>query len=210
MELVKYPKTYHFEWSEGLQNDDRVQLDLSAFEGANIIISEKMDGENTTMTSGRMYARSLDSVYHESQSHVKKLWGEIKHLIPENVRICGENMAAKHSIFYNNLDSYFLCFSIWDEDRCLDWDTTCALCDDFGLITIPILWEGKFDLDFLKNFHNTLDLKHQEGYVVRLRSAFLLKDFQRSVVKFVRNGHVQTSKHWRTEKIVYNRLKKSQ
>lgn len=74
-----------------------------------------MDGENTTMMKNYIYARSLDSNNHQSRNWVKGLWGEISYKIPENWRICGENMYAKHSIEYNNLESYFLVYSIWDE-----------------------------------------------------------------------------------------------
>ena len=43
---VKFPRTYHFEWSPNLQNDDRMLYDLSAIEGQEVVASIKMDGEN--------------------------------------------------------------------------------------------------------------------------------------------------------------------
>lgn len=42
----KYPKTFHFSFSPGVQNDDRTTFDLSSFEGKEVIATEKMDGEN--------------------------------------------------------------------------------------------------------------------------------------------------------------------
>lgn len=45
MKRVKYPKTFHFPWSENLQNDDRLLEDIGCFLGKNIVVSEKMDGE---------------------------------------------------------------------------------------------------------------------------------------------------------------------
>ena len=76
---VKYPRTYHFEWSPGKTKDDKTLFDLSNFEGKNIVLTEKMDGENTTMMKDWYYARSLDSKDHPSRHWVKGLWGNIKH-----------------------------------------------------------------------------------------------------------------------------------
>lgn len=45
-----------------------------------------------------------------------------------------------------------------------------------------------------------------EGYVVRLSSTFHYRDFGKSVAKFVREGHLQTSHNWRREAIVSNVL----
>lgn len=109
---LKYPRTYHVEWSEGKTSDDKTQFDLSNFYNKEIVITEKMDGENTSMTNESFYARSLDSNNHPSRGYVKSIWGNIKHEIPNNFRICGENLYAQHSIKYNNLPSYFLVFSI--------------------------------------------------------------------------------------------------
>jgi len=44
--LYKYKRTPHLPWSEGVTNDDKIQYDLTNFEGEEIVISEKMDGEN--------------------------------------------------------------------------------------------------------------------------------------------------------------------
>jgi hypothetical protein len=41
----KYPRTFHFLWSENLQNDDRLLPSMDDFIGKEIVITEKMDGE---------------------------------------------------------------------------------------------------------------------------------------------------------------------
>lgn len=46
LEYFKYPRTYHFKFSENLQNDDRMMTSTSALENRRIIVSEKLDGEN--------------------------------------------------------------------------------------------------------------------------------------------------------------------
>ena len=202
---VKYPRTFHFEFSQGQTNDDKIQYDLSNFEGKEIVITEKMDGENTTMTNEKYYARSLDSNNHSTRNYVKGIWGKIKHEIPNEFRICGENLFAKHSIAYQNLADYFLCFSIWQNDMCLSWNETLEYCELLNLKTVPVLWKGKFDLNFINNF--SVNTEIQEGFVVRLADNFLLQDFNKSVVKWVRLNHVETDEHWMSSKIIPNKLK---
>lgn len=122
---VKYPRTYHFDFSLGLSSDDKLISSLDAFEGQEVVVTTKMDGENTTLYSDYTHARSLDSGHHESRSWIKSKQAEIGHLIPQGWRICGENLYARHSIVYNDLHSYFYVFNIWNEEnKCLSWDAT--------------------------------------------------------------------------------------
>jgi len=44
--LYKFPRIYHVPWSPNLQNDDRRHPDMSIFEGREVVVTEKMDGEN--------------------------------------------------------------------------------------------------------------------------------------------------------------------
>ena len=202
---IKYPRTYHFSWSPGKGSDDKTQYDLSGFEGREIIISEKRDGENTSFTNNKYWARSLDSNNHPSRNYAKGIWGNIKHEIPNDFRICGENLYAQHSLAYDNLNDYFEVFSIWENEVCLSWNETVDYCELLGLQTVPILYKGIFDLEFIKNFKINTDV--QEGFVVRIAGAFHLDDFQKYVVKWVRKGHVQTDEHWMNKPIIPNKLK---
>ena len=207
MNRLKYPKTYHFEWSPGVKNDDRIQKDLLFLTGQPIIITEKMDGECTTLYNDYIHARSIDSNDHESRSWVKQLWGNIKHDIPENWRICGENLYAKHSIPYTDLESYFMVFQIWDENNnSLPLDERLYWCDLLNLTHVPILHHGLFDIDFIKNYK--LDTDVIEGFVVSLVNSFNYNDFNKCVVKWVRSNHIQSDEHWMKQKVVKNLLKK--
>lgn len=202
----KYPRTKHLPFSEGVCSDDKILYDLSSFEGKEIIITEKRDGENTTMTSKYIYARSLDSNNHPSRNWVKGLWGNIRYDIPYNWRICGENLYAKHSIEYNELDTYFEVFNIWtDSNVCLSWDDTIEWCELLGLKTVPVIYRGVFDIELLKNIK--LNTEKQEGFVIRIADSFKYSNFGYCVAKWVRSGHVQTDEHWSTQKIIKNNLK---
>jgi hypothetical protein len=203
---VKYPRTYHVSWSPGKTSDDKTQFDLSKFEGKYIVLTEKMDGENTTISRDYTHARSLDSADHISRHWLKGMWGNMRYNIPEGWRICGENLYAKHSLGYDNLSSYFMVFSIWNEkNECLSITETIEWCQLLELQFVPILYQGMFDLEFIKNFK--VDTKKQEGFVMRIIDGFNYEDFNSFVVKWVRESHVSTSSHWMNEKIIKNLLK---
>lgn len=205
--LRKYPSTYHLPWSKGVSNDDKLLKNADMFLNKPVIITEKMDGENTTIYSGGYcHARSLDSGYHESRTYVKKLAGEIGHLIPTGWRVCGENMYAKHSIAYNDLESYFLVFNVWDENnRCLTWRQTMDFCAKLGLKTVPVLFWGTWH-DSVK-FHLNIDERKSEGYIIRIDDNFHFSNFSNNIAKYVRKNHVQTNEHWMTQSVEKNCLK---
>lgn len=204
MDKVKYPRTFHLPWSPGGTNDDKRLLDTSCFVGKPVVVTEKMDGENTTLYDKGLHARSLSSVDHPSRSWVKALHGQIARDIPEGFRICGENLYAKHSIAYDKLPSYFLVFNIWNGDTCLSWDDTVEWCALIGLQTVPVLWRGLWDENKIRSLWKPSETR--EGYVVRLSASFEYSEFRSSVAKWVRTDHVQTSDHWMHSEVVPNGL----
>lgn len=195
---VKYPRTNHLPWSPGVNDDDRVLKDLTVFQDKRVIVTKKMDGENTTMYSDHIHARSLDSKGGEDRAYVKQMWAQIAHDIPQDWRICGENLWAEHSIHYDDLPSYFLGFSIWDNmNVCLNWDMTLEYFELLGITPVPVLYDGIFSESKLHEIEKSLEWDKDEGYVVRLAESFTYGQFKNSIAKFVRKGHVQTTKHWR-------------
>lgn len=209
---VKYPRTHHLPWSPGMNSDDRLIDGLSAFKGERVIVTEKRDGENTTMYRDHIHARSVSSRHHWTQSWVKQHWSTIAAEIPEEWRICGENLYAKHSIAYDSLKSYFEIFSVWNEKNvCLSWDETVEWAELLGLELVPVLYDGIYDEGLIKELWSQNDWGKSEGYVVRTADEIAYGDFRRKAAKFVREGHVQTRDHWRYGKrdIEVNELAKS-
>jgi hypothetical protein len=202
--LIKYPRTFHFPWSPGLKNDDRMLGSTDGWEGTEVVITEKMDGENTTMYPDYIHARSLDSLTEEWREHTKAIWGRVAHEIPAGWRICGENVTAVHSIRYTDLLSHFLVYSIWDKEECLSWDETVEWCAMLGLATVPLIYWGEYSDDLCKELCKSLNPATQEGLVVRPAGRFLFRDFTTRVGKYVRAQHVQTDEHWTHKKIEYN------
>ena len=203
---VKYPRTMHLPWSPGLQNDDRMIQNMDAFVGKEVVVTEKLDGENTTMYRFAIHARSIDGRYHPSRDWVTRFWGERQFMIPPGSRVCGENVYAQHSIVYDDLETYFYGFGYWDGNTCLDWDSTLFLFDRYDMKPVPTLWRGEYNEETLKEIASGLDPDKQEGFVVRLVESFEKEDFDKSVAKYVRAGHVQTDEHWMHGEVKKNLL----
>ena len=196
--LVKYPRTYHLPWSEGMNDDDRMMRSLEGFIGKRVIATEKMDGENTTMYRDDFHARSLDSQHNFTRDWAKNFWSQIRYDIPEGWRICCENMYAKHSLAYDNLSTYVLGFSIWNErNECLPWDETLVWFELLGITPVPTMYDGIFDERIIRKLYDTKrDWHHKEGYVLRTADGFNYGMFRGCVGKYVRKDHVNTVKHW--------------
>ncbi len=220
---VKYPRTFNLPWSESNSSDDVWFKNCKCFEGKQVIVSEKYDGESTTIyPDGKTHARSVDSKHHPSRSWMKSFAATFAHEIPENHRICGENLFACHSIFYTNLPSYFLAFGVYVDDVCLSWADTESLCELLGIHTVPVLYRGVWDEKLIRDLwtgvgaYPTFESKENEsqesksciaeGYVVRLAEAFNYSNFKVSCGKYVRQNHVKTDTHWMEKKPVPNLL----
>lgn len=206
----KYPRTPHLPWSPGATNDDKVLHDLSSFEGKLVVVTLKMDGEATTMYPDHIHARSINSKDHPSRHWVKALHGSIKHDIPDTMRICGENLFAKHSMYYDDLPSYFMGYSVWSPKNCLSWHATNFWLNKFGLEIVPVIWQGEWSYknDMEKLLTSVFEpyAGEHEGYVVRTYDGFKREDFGLYVAKYVRPNHIQTDEHWLNKPIIKNGL----
>lgn len=199
-----YPRTAHLPWSPGATADDLRARGTAALAGREVVVTEKLDGENTTLYADGLHARSLDSGHHPSRAWVKALQGRIGARIPAGRRVCGENLYARHSLGYGELDSWFYGFSVWDGDHCLDWDRTVRILHSLGVPAPRVLWRGTYDERALRGLR--VDTARQEGYVVRTTAGFDRADFGRYVAKWVRGGHVRTDTHWMYAPVVPNGL----
>ncbi len=160
---IKYPRTFHFAFSQGVASDDKIIKSTSAFIGQRVIVSSKMDGENTNLYHDYIHARSLESANHISQEWVKNWHGSFKHEIPTNLRIAGENLYACHSIFYDDLPHYFLGFSVWDGNTCLSWDDTIEWFNLLNITPVKVLYDGIYDEQLISNLYKSMNLEKQEA-----------------------------------------------
>jgi RNA ligase len=210
IQRYKYPRSYHLPWSEGATSDDKTLTSVSHFVGQDVVVSEKCDGENTSIyPDGYMHARSLDSRSHESQAWVRALAGRIARDIPSTMRVCGENVFAKHSIGYESLSSYFYAFGMFEGGMSLSWDEVVAYSEMLDLQTVPVLYRGLWNEAAVKACYTGTSRFGgvQEGYVVRLARSFTIDEYPVALAKFVRAEHVQTgAAHWRSQAVVPNKL----
>lgn len=208
-QTVKYPRTYHVDVSPGLHNDDRRHPDLSLFEGRRVILTEKADGEGTTVTRERTYPRSPDGRQHPSRGWIKAFQARKGHDIPEGWRLSGEYLYALHSIPYTNangnaLSSYFYGFGVWDADNVLlGWDATMEVFQMLDVVPVKVLYDGPFHPRLIEEIALTIDTTRQEGFVMRLAEAMPYPNgagdrgrFFQGIAKWVRAKHVATDEHW--------------
>jgi len=210
-DYVKYPRTYHVPWSEGTE-DDKTLPDDSNFHGKEVVVTIKMDGENTTWYRDYIHARSINSGSHESRDWVKGLWSQKAWQLSEGMRICGENLYAQHSVHYNNLPSYFMVFSVWYKLRCLSWEETLFYSQLLDLDMVPVMYHGIYDREqIMEIYEKKFKGSGCEGFVIRLTNEFNYGQFRKCVAKFVdpkfrmlvNNAHG----HWISKKIIPNKLK---
>lgn len=223
MERTKYPRTMNLPWSQSDSSDDVWLEDDSIFKGRDVVITEKLDGECTTLyPDGYMHARSRDYSPHPSRHWIKGLQPSLS--IPEDWRVCGENLFAFHSIFYTDLPSYFFVFGIYDENNfCIPWDQVEGICAIEEIPTVPVLYKGPWEdrpewvgkgafptysatVEERFDFPATFEPCEAEGYVVRLVEGFPYEDFASSCGKYVRKNHVRTATNWMTRPVYPNRL----
>lgn len=207
---VKYPRTYHLPHSHASADDKRL-LDDSIFFEKDVVASIKMDGENSSLYNDYTHARSINPNDHESRNWLKGLWGKIGWMLDEDMRLCGENMYAKHTIEYSNLESYFLLFSIWYRDTCLSWQETVEYANLLELKTVPVIYTGKYDLLKIEEaFQKYQENNPAEGYVIRTSNEFKYSQFKTSVAKYVKPEFLDNLKkqkgHWQQQKITPNQL----
>jgi hypothetical protein len=210
---VKYPRTLHLPWSGLVDDDDRMLSDTKHFEGKKVVVTAKMDGENTTLYNDYMHARSIDGQNHASRNWLKAFHGRMSYNIPEGWRVCGENLFAKHTVEYNNLENYFLVFSIWNErNECLSWEDTLLWAELLDLVMVPVLYVGEWDEEKIRHLYQPMINGDKcEGYVVRLLESFNYGEFRTSVAKYVCEEFRQKlqagASHWRHKMITPNKVK---
>ena len=207
---MKYPRTYHLPYSPGATKDDKKLQDdwFKYYQGKEIVITEKLDGENIHVTQKDCYARSDGAPTRSLWS--RNIWNpqnglywKIKGLIGPDETIFGENLYGEHSIHYNNLKDYFHLFAVNNGKYWYGWDGVKLFANVIDVPYVPELWRGvvadENSLKTLVDFYTkepSIYGDTREGVVVRLTKSFPIEDFSKYVCKWVRKDHVQTDEHW--------------
>jgi len=202
--MSKYPRTHHLKYSKGVTSDDKIANDSSNLIGSEIVITEKLDGSNSSLTKGGVYARS-HAVYSENPWD-KRMWNIHNRVfddIPEETYIFGENMEGIHSIEYSGLKSYFYMFGVRENNIWVNWDKVEEWSFYLDIPIVPILFKGVVNSD--KELQTLVEKLvsepsalggEREGVVARTTSLFHNDDFEYNVQKWVRANHVTADDHW--------------
>jgi hypothetical protein len=219
MDSPKYNRTYHFPWSPGATNDDKIAASVDSLLNVEIVITEKMDGSNTSLEADGCFARTHSGPpSHASFDGLKALHASIKYKIPDNMQFFGEWCFARHSIEYNELPGYFMMFNIRDlaftDVIWNSWDDVELWASELEVPTVPVLFRGVVKTEQeLKELVESFMIQPskcggiREGVVVRVARVFYDWEFSQCVMKCVRANHVQTSEHWKDQEIIKNKIK---
>lgn len=199
-ELIKYPRTFHLPSSLGATSDDKyISKETLKFlsSGIELVVTEKLDGGNFTMTRNHAFARSTDGTSQLWDNPAKALWASIRQDIPENWRVSGESLYAQRSVAYSDLPGWFVVFGVWDGSKALSWQEVTQWAELLGLPLAPVLYQGSDFKAATSAWSKDHDEETSEGYVVRNAGSFNREDFSKNVAKWVRADHVRTSASWR-------------
>lgn len=211
----KYGRTFHYPFSPGITNDDRINKnywqDISAI--PKLVHTEKLDGENNCLNKYGVFARSHAMPTSSAwTSTLRQKWQLIRHDLG-NYEIFGENLYAIHSIAYTSIESHFYVFSVRELDHWLSWEEICFIAAAFDMPTVPLI--GTVDAppsqaEYEKGikamaggpslFHS-MDVQtgkpcSMEGIVTRNIEGYPTTGFEKNVFKYVRKDHVTTDAHW--------------
>ncbi len=216
MDSPKYNRTFHFPWSPGATNDDKIAASVSGLVKVPIVITEKMDGSNTSLETAGCFARTHSGPpSHASFDGLKALHASIKYKIPEGIQLFGEWCFARHSINYNELPGYFMLFNVraLDANAWYSWDMVELWASEIEVPTVPVLFKGSVSSEkelqeLVESFMNQSSACGgiREGVVVRVQGEFSDDSFSNCVMKCVRANHVQTTEHWKEQEIIKNKL----
>ncbi|MFI0847633.1 RNA ligase family protein [Mesorhizobium sp. IMUNJ 23232] len=204
--MKKYGRTYHPPISPGATSDDKVMENIDALVAGDLVVTEKMDGENTTIHPHGTHARSPDSRHHPSRDWLKAFAAGISVQLSEDERVVGEYLFARHSISYDRLPSYFLGFAWIADDIVQSWDDMIARFTGLGITPVPLLYRGAYRHRLFDDLAASLDFRRQEGFVVRVAGAFAESEMPTRMAKYVREGHVQSDTHWTKVEVIRNGL----
>lgn len=202
MDARKYGRTYHFPFSPGTTSDDKILQDWQDLLACDLVLTEKLDGENNCLKSSGVYARShVGPTRNPWAQNVWEIWNLIQQELG-TLEIFGENLYGVHSIEYKHLEHYFYIFAIRDGEDWLSWEEVQFYAALLNLPTVPVIDRGTFTEEELRRI---IDLQMQrgstlggecEGVVVRTSSSFSTEEFSYNILKYVRANHVTTDEHW--------------
>ena len=200
--LPRYPRTPCWPQSPSYPRGDRATEDPESFTCREIVITEKLDGSNTTLRNGEALTRSgkrtAPWLAMARKHHAWKLTGldEI---------IYGEDLYGVHSIAYAPMreEQTFRAFALLRGSILTSWDELVEITESLEIPRVPVLFRGEFSNvkelnEFIQQAHREKSVlgPDREGVIVRTSGEFPLERLAQNVCKSVRADHVQAGEHW--------------
>ncbi len=201
----KYPRTPYWPYSPAHSRDGDALADPTRFVGGAVVVPEKLDGSNTLLHEGDVYARSVSAPATAKwlgmvrKHHAWKVTGS-------DVFLYGEEIYGVHSIAYDPVpeDATFYAFALrYGDGSFASFREMADYARSRAIPVVPVLFEGTFGSvqqvrDFVSEAHAQPSALggEREGVVLRLAAGFPAADFEHCVCKSVRVGHVQSDEHW--------------
>ena len=198
---MKYPRTPYWPTSPSIAPGDRVIGDVEIFTKVSVVITEKLDGSNTTLYKGEATTRSGDSPAWLGMAKKHHAWK----MFDSDVYLYGEDIYGIHSIEYDPVeeDHTFYAFAAREGTRFMSWYETVNFATRMDIPTVPELYRGRLhsveEIDrLLEKLHGQESMigGEREGLVLRIAYPFDASQFSKMVCKSVRPNHVQTDEHW--------------
>lgn len=201
----KYPRTPYWPASPTQGRDSERFRCPARLVGAEVVVTEKLDGGNTMIHRGDVFARSTGEPSRDGWMAMVR-----KHTVwkvqEDDLYLYGEDIYAIHSIEYDPVpeDRTFFAFAIRRGDRFASFAEVELYAKSHAIPLVPVLYRGRFDS--LAAIQSFMDDTHacpsalggcREGLVLRLAEGFPASDFAQNVCKSVRPNHLQTPPDWR-------------
>lgn len=216
-EFVPFPRIAHLTTLGQLSvRDDKVMSSeaADAFLRAEILVEEKVDGENLglSVVDGEVRAQSRGSYVEPGGGSFRGLAGwllprssRIISELGEDLTLFGEWCTTRHSVSYDSLPDWFLVFDVYDRRERVFWtfEQRYLLAQRLHLELPPLLAKGRFDVESLVRLMGTsrLGKRPMEGLVLR----HVEHPDQRA--KLVRPEFVMAiDEHWRSKRAERNWL----
>ncbi len=155
--MVKFPRTPHLEGSRLQPGDEDLdQVRFDAIAGRHVVVKEKIDGANAGLrfdADGRLWLQSrghfLTGGYRERHFDLFKQWAAARILdlwpvLGDHFALYGEWVYAKHTVYYDALPHFFLCFGVLDTTTrtFLSAPRSQTLLAGTPVACVPSLYEG--------------------------------------------------------------------
>ena len=202
---VKYPRTPYWPWSPAIGRGDDVHPNPGRFVGESVVVTEKLDGGNTLIHAGKVYARSVSAPSTGKWMAMVKKHHAWRVQEPD-LYLYGENIYGMHSIAYGPVaeQETFYAFALRNGDGVFaGFAELESYANRHEIPVVPVLFRGCFRSvaeirAFMNHAHGQPSVLggEREGLVLRLAGGFSTAEFQDTTCKSVRFGHVQTDEHW--------------